>query len=176
MSTAAAVEAARVRCASCHRVERWSDGAVHVELPGGSRQPAQGPEATAFAAYAAWKRSEAGPLVGACDGCGQPLVLTEGTAEPVEWVVGHPDGDLLLTPGGVRCGDTDVPLDDAELRVRAAYPAWSQWSRSDVVANGFLTGVLPFLLLPLVLWASAVSVVVVFYSHWASGGGSVGMP
>ena len=165
-----------VRCASCHRVERWQGSEREVLIPGGSRRPARGPEWAAFSAYAAWRRGEGGPLVGTCDACGQPLVLQRGEAAPCPFTVAHPDGDLVLGPEAVRCGDTDVALDDAEARIERAFPPFSQWTRGDVVANGFLTGVLPLLVLPMILWVSAVSVVVVFYSHWASGGGSVGMP
>jgi len=170
------IVAARVRCTCCHRVERWGGAAPEVVVAGGSRRPPRGPEYEAFQAYAAWRRGASGPLVGTCDACGQPLVLESGEAEPVPWSVAHPDGDLQLGPSGVTCGATEVALDDAERRLEQAYPSWSQWTRGDVVANGFLTGVLPLLVLPMLLWASAVSVVIVFYSHWASGGGSVGMP
>lgn len=167
---------ARVRCVSCHRVERWVGDDVEVEIPGGSRRPAFAAPRVAFDALALTLRGEQGPIVGRCPSCEAPLVRLEGDAPSIPWAVPLPDGDLQVADGVVTCQGRPVDLDDAERRVVAAYPAWDQWSRRDVLANGMLAAYLPLIAVPVVVWTMAVGVVIVFYSHWASGGGSVGMP
>lgn len=167
---------AQVRCASCHRVERWEEGVVHVELPGGSRRPAAAAPRVAFEALAAHLAGEQGPPVGRCSVCGQPLMLVQGEAPVIDWVVPLPDGEVTFSEGRLTCGDQPIGVDEVERRVKAAYPVWDQWSAQDVAAQGVLMASLPVLVFPAVLWMAAVTVVIAFYSHWAAGGGSVGMP
>lgn len=145
-------------------------------MPGGSRRPAFAGPRVAFGALAATLRGEQGPIVGRCPSCEAPLVRLEGDLPSIPWTVALPDGDLQIADGTITCQGHTVDLDDAERRVVSAYPAWDQWSRRDVLANGMLTAYLPFIATPILLWMVAATVVVVFYSHWASGGGSVGMP
>jgi hypothetical protein len=167
---------ARVRCTTCHREEQWQGDRVEVRVPGGSRRPAVAPERARFEALAASLRDEQGPLVGTCSVCEQPLVLLEGERPVIDLTVPLPDGDVVYEGGRLTCGGQPIDLDEAERRVWAAFPATDQWTRQDMVAQGFLTATLPLLAFPVVLWCVAVTVVVVFYRHWATGGGSVGMP
>lgn len=160
-------------CPTCHRKERWTNGVREVLIEGGARQPASSLEREGFDRVFAASQGEVGPIVGACP-CGLPLVGEAGA--PVgDYLLALPPGELRVSPGGVTLAGEPVDLDALAAKVHVAFPL--------AVSDGatpterlFAGSLLTMMLFPVVVWVFAVSVVVVFYSHWASGGGSVGMP
>jgi hypothetical protein len=94
-----------VRCAVCHREERWSaDGRVlEVVVDGGIRRTADDPQWARGRTALASAAGELPPVVGVCEACGQYMV---GEGGPIPVRVDTPEGALVVDgavitgPGG----------------------------------------------------------------------------
>ncbi len=94
-----------VRCAVCHREERWSDSgrAVEVLMEGGLRRTADDPQWARGKTALASAAGALPPVVGVCEACGQ-LMVGDGPAMPVR--IDTPEGPLVVEgatitgPGG----------------------------------------------------------------------------
>lgn len=144
-----------VRCATCHREERWEGADRAVVLPGGARRP---DVPAPLAAWQVLRESFAGradPVVGACPSCAQPLLAAGGRAVP--FTVSTPKGDVVVArdiqgPAGV--------LDEAaaDAFIRSQYPASLLPSRHDAVGTLM---VLPMLAV-VALWCFSGAVIMTF--------------
>lgn len=153
-----------IRCHCCHRVERWHGEAppgraapdrVEVVVPGGERRPREAAPLTAWRLLRRVRQGELGPVVGACEACGQPLVANDTTFPPMDpWEIATPAGPLLV---GREITGPDGPIGEVEAErwLEAQFPKapWTEHFR----------GSLPLvMLLPL----TAVVFVVFVLSAW----------
>jgi hypothetical protein len=114
----------QVRCASCHRTERWSaEGVVEAVLSeGGARRVTGAPQLhrgrTALAAF----EGVTGPVVGVCESCGQLMVADEPGPAPIEVRVDTPQGALVVGPSLTLAGQPIRP-EAARAFLDRQYPA-----------------------------------------------------
>lgn len=90
----------RVRCAGCHREERWDEVGRHVLIPGGHRRPAEAQPLAAWRIVARSLAGELGPVVAECPACGLPMTAEPGSALPTwSWRFDLPDGPVTADAG-----------------------------------------------------------------------------
>lgn len=159
------------RCRTCHREERWRDGALDVVLlDGGQRQPRVHPQRAAFDALAD-AHDRGLTVLGPCAACGQPmLIATNATpAATGAWSIDLPDGPLAWRPDGWARADAPLDHPTARALVDAAY---RDRSPRNVGQKTFEATVLTIMMTPLLLWVGAVITAVTFLFMFYQGPGA----
>jgi hypothetical protein len=155
-------ESVTIRCPSCHRRERWTDGLHEVESPGGARRPTVHPELAAWRTVLAARRGQTDPVVGRCAGCEQPMI---GPAEAVPWTIHTPQGALVVDgvisgpKGEMSLGDADFWVEEQlreQLEIRPAL-----WL--------FQATVLSTMVVPFLLWVTAMVCFMTFILNYGRG-------
>ena len=156
----------RVTCATCLREERWGPEGSEVLTTGGRRKPTEPSAIAAWRLLRAHIEGRGGPIVGACPGCGQPLVGEMGMT-PAVWTVEVPGGPYQIG-ATVQGPEGAVDVVAAEAAILAAHKPPAQVGKT--LFSGML---LTSMLFPLLLWALAFTTFFSFLYLLYSGGTTV---
>lgn len=132
-------------------------------VEGGQRRPAGTPQLAAWRAIAASLRGETGPVAGRCPACGQPMTA-DRAAPPFPWTLPLPEGELRIE-GDAITGPAG-PLDLAAAH-RLAEAAFREPLEAGQTAFGAV--LLSAMTLPMLLWATALFVVLWFLYNVLAG-------
>ena len=150
-----------VRCLSCHRIERHTNGVVTVEQRGGARRPAE----SAREAWDVVRRSVVGalgPIAGACPACGQPLVADDITAPRHRYAIAIGDATLVMNEDATLTGPAGIlTVDEGDALLDAGAPR----VRPAPLLGVFQGALLAAMIVPFVVWVLAIVFVVVFLSR-----------
>lgn len=158
-----------VRCAGCHREERWSTTspgtAVEVVVAGGQRRPGVDPQWARGRTAIAVAGDPAHHVVGVCSACGQLLVGPAAMpAMPVD--LATPAGRLRVADGRIEGPDGPLDAEAADAFLEASYgdPRWFPWLGDLVYAPFFVV------LVPIVVgWIFAALFVISFLAAISEG-------
>lgn len=157
-----------VSCPCCLREERWRGEERVVVTAGGKRRPEGPPELAAWDTALASLRG--GPVVvGRCPACDQPLVAA-APARRAPWTVPLPGGPLVVLDR-VTADGVELSADEADRRVRAAFPHGGSAGRTAVQGAMILPMFAPIVMWPVALF---VAMWILFNAMWAgmNGGGA----
>lgn len=127
---------------------------MEVRKPGGQRRPDPPAERVAWRVLLRSRRGEIGPVVGACEGCGQPMVADDRSATHGLWRIRIPDGDVVVAEQ-IRGPSGEVWSDDeAHQRIEAALHEPIR-----PIERLFEGALLTTMAVPILLWMSAVVMV-----------------